>query len=93
MLTSDKGGTSTDISRYDGNFEHIQAASIAGRTIATPMLDIATVAAGGGSILFARNGLLVVGPEVRIPIHLISDQLLTTSIIECWRSPRPCLLP
>jgi 5-oxoprolinase (ATP-hydrolysing) len=29
------------------------------------MLDVKTVAAGGGSILFWRNGLFVVGPEVR----------------------------
>jgi 5-oxoprolinase (ATP-hydrolysing) len=40
--------------------------TIAGRTIAAPMLSIQTVAAGGGSILFARNGLFVVGPEVSI---------------------------
>jgi 5-oxoprolinase (ATP-hydrolysing) len=36
---------------------------IASRTINVPMLNISTVAAGGGSILFVRNGLLVVGPE------------------------------
>lgn len=38
--------------------------TIAGRKICTPMLNVNTVAAGGGSMLFVRNGLLVVGPEV-----------------------------
>ena len=38
--------------------------TIAGRKISTPMLNVLTVAAGGGSMLFVRNGLLVVGPEV-----------------------------
>ncbi|ROW16351.1 hypothetical protein VPNG_02741 [Cytospora leucostoma] len=63
VIGFDMGGTSTDVSRYDGKYDYITEASIAGRTINVPMLNIATVAAGGGSILFARNGLLVVGPE------------------------------
>ncbi|KUI56006.1 hypothetical protein VP1G_03355 [Cytospora mali] len=63
VIGFDMGGTSTDVSRYDGRYDYITEASIAGRTINVPMLNIATVAAGGGSILFARNGLLVVGPE------------------------------
>lgn len=63
IIGFDMGGTSTDVSRYDGKYDYITEASIAGRTINVPMLNIATVAAGGGSILFAKNGLLVVGPE------------------------------
>lgn len=63
VIGFDMGGTSTDVSRYDGKYDYVTEASIAGRTINVPMLNIATVAAGGGSILFARNGLLVVGPE------------------------------
>lgn len=63
IIGFDMGGTSTDVSRYDGKYDYITEATIAGRTINAPMLNIATVAAGGGSILFARNGLLVVGPE------------------------------
>lgn len=63
IIGFDMGGTSTDVSRYDGKYDYITEACIAGRTINVPMLNIATVAAGGGSILFARNGLLVVGPE------------------------------
>ena len=35
----------------------------AGITVQAPQLDINTVAAGGGSRLFFRSGLFVVGPE------------------------------
>ncbi|KAL4805926.1 5-oxoprolinase [Aspergillus unguis] len=59
----DMGGTSTDVSRYGGHFEHVFESTTAGVTIQSPQLDINTVAAGGGSILFWRNGLFVVGPE------------------------------
>eukprot|EP01065_Artemidia_motanka_P049728 TRINITY_DN8323_c0_g2_i2.p1 TRINITY_DN8323_c0_g2~~TRINITY_DN8323_c0_g2_i2.p1 ORF type:complete len:962 (+),score=331.04 TRINITY_DN8323_c0_g2_i2:979-3864(+) len=57
------GGTSTDVSRFDGSYEHVFETTTAGVTIQSPMLDINTVAAGGGSRLFFRNGLFVVGPE------------------------------
>ena len=60
---SRKGGTSTDVSRYAGSLEHIFETSTAGVTIQSPQLDINTIAAGGGSILTWRNGLLAVGPE------------------------------
>ncbi|KAF2865409.1 Hydantoinase B/oxoprolinase-domain-containing protein [Massariosphaeria phaeospora] len=59
----DMGGTSTDVSRYGGIFEHVFETTTAGVTIQSPQLDINTVAAGGGSILAWRNGLLTVGPE------------------------------
>jgi 5-oxoprolinase (ATP-hydrolysing) len=58
------GGTSTDVSRYGaGRYEHVFETTTAGVTIQSPQLDINTVAAGGGSRLFFRNGLFVVGPE------------------------------
>ena len=57
------GGTSTDVSRYDGKFEHTFENTTAGVTVMAPQLDINTVAAGGGSILFWRHGRFVVGPE------------------------------
>ncbi|KAF7557575.1 hypothetical protein G7Z17_g605 [Cylindrodendrum hubeiense] len=63
IIGFDMGGTSTDVSRYDGKYDYLTQTNIAGRTITVPMLNISTVAAGGGSILFARNGLLSVGPE------------------------------
>lgn len=59
----DMGGTSTDVSRFGGVFEHVFETTTAGVTIQSPQLDINTVAAGGGSILAWRNGLLTVGPE------------------------------
>ena len=63
VIGFDMGGTSTDVCRFDGNFDHVFGASIAGVSIQSPQLDINTVAAGGGSILAWRNGLFVVGPE------------------------------
>lgn len=59
----DMGGTSTDVSRFAGNVEQVFEARIAGVTIQAPQLDIHTVAAGGGSRFFFRDGLFVVGPE------------------------------
>lgn len=47
-------GTSTDVSRYAGEYEHVFEASTAGVSIQAPQLDINTVAAGGGSRLFFR---------------------------------------
>ena len=57
------GGTSTDVSRYCGHFDHVFETITAGYSIQTPQLDINTVAAGGGSILFFQAGMFVVGPE------------------------------
>jgi len=64
IIGFDMGGTSTDVSRYGaGRYEHVFETTTAGVTIQSPQLDINTVAAGGGSRLFFRNGLFVVGPE------------------------------
>ena len=63
VIGFDMGGTSTDVSRYDGSFEHVFETTTAGVSIQAPQLDIHTVAAGGGSRLFLQNGLFVVGPE------------------------------
>ncbi|WFD36349.1 5-oxoprolinase (ATP-hydrolyzing) [Malassezia cuniculi] len=59
----DMGGTSTDVSRYAGKFEQVMETTIDGVTIQSPQLDVNTVASGGSSRLFFRNGLFVVGPE------------------------------
>ncbi|KAK9402794.1 5-oxoprolinase [Crotalus adamanteus] len=63
VIGFDMGGTSTDVSRYAGEYEHVFEATTAGISIQVPQLDINTVAAGGGSRLFFRSGLFVVGPE------------------------------
>lgn len=59
----DMGGTSTDVSRFDGEIGRRQESMIAGIRVLSPMMDIHTVAAGGGSICGVRDGRLFVGPE------------------------------
>lgn len=63
IIGFDMGGTSTDVSRFAGTYEHTFETTTAGIMIQSPQLDISTVAAGGGSILSWRNGLFCVGPE------------------------------
>ncbi len=59
----DMGGTSTDVSRYDGRYEFEYETRKAGVRIVTPMLAVETVAAGGGSLCRFDGVKLVVGPE------------------------------
>ena len=59
----DMGGTSTDVSRYDGRYEYEYETEKAGVRIVAPMLAIETVAAGGGSICRFDGVKLVVGPD------------------------------
>jgi len=59
----DMGGTSTDVSRFDGEIGRRQESQIGGIRVLAPMMDIHTVAAGGGSICGVRDGRLFVGPE------------------------------
>lgn len=59
----DMGGTSTDVSRFDGQFERVFETQVAGVRLKAPMMAIETVAAGGGSILRFEDGRLMVGPE------------------------------
>jgi 5-oxoprolinase (ATP-hydrolysing) len=63
VIGFDMGGTSTDVSRYDGKYEHVFETITAGYTIQSPQLDINTIAAGGGSMLFFQAGMFVCGPE------------------------------
>jgi len=63
VIGFDMGGTSTDVSRFDGHLEHVFETVTAGIAIQAPQLDIHTVAAGGGSRLFLRRGMFIVGPE------------------------------
>ncbi|HEY2413069.1 MAG TPA: hydantoinase B/oxoprolinase family protein [Pirellulaceae bacterium] len=59
----DMGGTSTDVSRYDGRYEYEFETEKAGVRVVAPMLAIETVAAGGGSICKFDGMKLVVGPD------------------------------
>jgi 5-oxoprolinase (ATP-hydrolysing) len=62
-LGFDMGGTSTDVCRYAGALERKDVARVAGVKLRSPMLDIETVAAGGGSILFFDGLRARVGPQ------------------------------
>lgn len=63
LIGFDMGGTSTDVSTFEGNYEMNYESEIAGTFVSTPHLDINTVAAGGGSCLSFNHGLFRVGPE------------------------------
>jgi N-methylhydantoinase A len=65
LITFDMGGTSTDVALLsNGQCRMAGEAVVHGYPIKTPMLDIHTVGAGGGSIAFIDNGgLLKVGPR------------------------------
>jgi len=59
----DMGGTSTDVSRFDGRFDLEYETEKAGVRVVAPMMAIETVAAGGGSICHFDGVKLVVGPD------------------------------
>ena len=59
----DMGGTSTDVSRYDGRFERTYETEVAGVRLRAPMMAIHTVAAGGGSLCRYDGYRLTVGPQ------------------------------
>ncbi len=59
----DMGGTSTDVSCYEGDFEREYETEVAGVRLRAPMLAIHTVAAGGGSICRYNGFRFTVGPE------------------------------
>ncbi len=63
IIGLDMGGTSTDVCRFDGTFQRTYSSEVGGVHLRAPMLDVVTVAAGGGSILAHRDGRFVVGPE------------------------------
>jgi N-methylhydantoinase A len=65
LVTLDIGGTSTDISVIvDGRVLETSEGTIAGQDIASPMLKIRTLGAGGGTIAWiGKDGLLKVGPQ------------------------------
>lgn len=62
VLGFDMGGTSSDVCRYAGRLERRDVARVAGARIRAPMLDVETVAAGGGSILAFDGQRARVGP-------------------------------
>jgi N-methylhydantoinase A len=64
LISFDMGGTSTDVALIDGRLPLTMESYIDQYPVKTPMIDIHTVGAGGGSIAFIdQGGSLRVGPE------------------------------
>jgi 5-oxoprolinase (ATP-hydrolysing) len=63
MIGFDMGGTSTDVSHYDGELERAFETEVAGVRMRAPMMKIHTVAAGGGSILSFDGSRFRAGPQ------------------------------
>jgi 5-oxoprolinase (ATP-hydrolysing) len=63
VIGFDMGGTSTDVSHYADEYERVFMNQVAGVRLRAPMLDIHTVAAGGGSILHFDGNRYRVGPD------------------------------
>ena len=63
LIGFDMGGTSTDVCHYDGELERSFETEVAGIRMRAPMMQIHTVAAGGGSILHYDHDRMRVGPD------------------------------
>lgn len=64
IITFDMGGTSTDVALVEGGMVPLTSErNIAGLPCRTPMVDVETVGAGGGSIGWVDAGALKVGPR------------------------------
>ncbi|MGP3967757.1 hydantoinase B/oxoprolinase family protein [Streptomyces sp. 6N223] len=63
VIGFDMGGTSTDVSHHAGELERVFGTEVAGVRMRSPMIDIHTVAAGGGSILHFDGSRYRVGPD------------------------------
>ena len=63
LIGFDMGGTSTDVCHYAGEYERTGDSVVAGIRIAAPMMQVHTVAAGGGSVCRFDGQSLKVGPQ------------------------------
>ncbi|RMD83138.1 MAG: hydantoinase/oxoprolinase family protein, partial [Candidatus Dadabacteria bacterium] len=63
VLTCDMGGTSFDVCLLDGHIPYTQRSTHNRHVVATRMVDIESIGAGGGSIARVRHGNLTVGPD------------------------------
>ncbi len=63
IIAFDMGGTSTDVAHYCGELERSFETQVAGVRMRVPMMNIHTVAAGGGSLLYFDGMRYRVGPE------------------------------
>src|ERR1700730_8096909 len=62
VIGFDMGGTSTDVSHYAGEYERAFETEVAGVRVRAPMMNIHSIAAGGGSIIHFDGARLRVGP-------------------------------
>ena len=62
VIGFDMGGTSTDVSHFAGQYERSTETTVAGVRLRAPMMNIYTVAAGGGSICRFDGARFRVGP-------------------------------
>ncbi|MGW3245628.1 hydantoinase B/oxoprolinase family protein [Streptomyces sp. NPDC001070] len=63
VIGFDMGGTSTDVSHWAGELERVLGTEVAGVRMRAPMMNIHTVAAGGGSVLHFDGQRYRVGPD------------------------------
>ncbi|HYJ28797.1 MAG TPA: hydantoinase/oxoprolinase family protein, partial [Allosphingosinicella sp.] len=63
IIGFDMGGTSTDVSHFAGSYERTLERVVAGVRVRAPMLEIHTVAAGGGSVCHFDGSRFRVGPD------------------------------
>ena len=63
IITFDMGGTSTDVSHFEGELEYKNEKTIDNQILQVPIIDIDTIASGGGSILEYKNSRMIVGPK------------------------------
>ncbi|MCB9947135.1 MAG: hydantoinase B/oxoprolinase family protein [Rhodospirillaceae bacterium] len=63
LITFDMGGTSTDVAHYAGEYERAFETLVAGVRMRVPMMQIHTVAAGGGSVCKFDGAKYRVGPD------------------------------
>ncbi len=63
VIGFDMGGTSTDVSHFAGAYERTSERAVAGVRVRAPMLEIHTVAAGGGSVCHYDGRRFRVGPD------------------------------
>ena len=63
LISFDMGGTSTDVAHYAGTLERTLETPVAGVRMRAPMMQIHTVAAGGGSLCLFDGNRFRVGPQ------------------------------
>ena len=98
IIGFDMGGTSTDVSHFAGEYEKAYETEVAGVRMRVPMMNIHTVAAGGGSLLCYDGDRFRVGPESAGanpgPVcYRGNGQLAVTDINVCLGKVQPDYFP